>query len=314
MATGRKRLRLEAAGFSDYLSKVDKGEIEGNYQESDLLLLADDKLKNDPVFKKYTEKDEFEFHALIFDGEQTGYARCTDETCRRRLKDREGKIVFQCQQYNRDGMLKKYVIRHLSTYHLSDAEEIIKRNESRQKRILSQQSDSSQPSISMFTTSSKKKIDAKAVSGLQQRNAAVIAEKGLSLDFFVNDVVLERDRFLLEKLGYDPDEVFRFNRGKTAVKNDLFKTCNENNKKIAKVAHSLADTHRLAWLIDHQSLPNLPNEPADDALGSALILTADDGHRYPYLLAFDGVRNKTNDETVRMVRQTAKETHAHKID
>jgi len=311
MATSRKRIRLETAGLPEYLQKVNSKEIEGTYGEDDLLT-ADEELINDEKVKKYTENQNFEFLPLLLNGEQTGYAKCTLPLCQERLNDRAKAVAWRCQQYNRSGLLKRDVLRHLETYHLSEVEETLKRSEQRHKRALSQQSDSSQPSIALFAQPSKKKLDQNTVNQLRKMNAAIIAENSLSLDFFANDAVIMRDRYILEKLGYDPDEVFRFNKGKTALKLDLFKTGFENAKIIAKVAPALADQHRWALLIDHQAILHLNNEEDNEALGIALILSANDEQRYSYLLSFEASKSKTHQETIKMVRQTAKETHEQK--
>lgn len=96
MATSRKRIRLQAAGLNDYIQKVNNGEVEGDFGDSDMLA-ADEELFNLPAVKKFTDNQTFEFRALMFDGVQTGYAKCTHELCQQRLKDQRCSIdVDRC--------------------------------------------------------------------------------------------------------------------------------------------------------------------------------------------------------------------------
>ena len=118
---------------------------------------------------------------------------------------------------------------------------------------------------------------------------------------------MERDRYILRMLGYDPDQVRRFNRGKNAVKEDLFKTGSENARLIRSVAPQLADQGRLALAVDHQSILHLKKEDCRDACGSGLVLSASSGKRHEYLMGYEPTITTGARETVRVVRQHAQE-------
>lgn len=138
-------------------------------------------------------------------------------------------------------------------------------------------------------------------------NAAAIAGNDLSLNIFVSDEFMERDKFLLKSLGFDPELAHKFNRGATAVKMDLFKNGREHAQLIKTTIPKLAELSRAAVLIDHQSILQLTNEPSRDSLGVALILSASDGKRYCYLIGFEAVPNTTTAVTVRITKSILKE-------
>ena len=118
---------------------------------------------------------------------------------------------------------------------------------------------------------------------------------------------MERDRFLLESIGVDPNEVQRFNRGAAAIKNDLYRIGSENQRLIRSVAPQIAAKSRFGVQIDHQAVNNLRNEPHNDACGSALILSATDSKRYTYVMGFDNVASKANHHTTVLINQILKE-------
>ena len=104
---------------------------------------------NDSVAKKYKERDEFQFHALLLGNEITGYARCTLPRCQERLKREQKKVVFPIQKEYRDGMLKRNMHRHLEYYHLTEAEHEEKQKHKRESQGRSKSKDS-QMSIMSF--------------------------------------------------------------------------------------------------------------------------------------------------------------------
>ena len=105
---------------------------------------------NDAVAKKFKEREDFQFQALLLENETTGYARCTLPRCQERLKREQKKVVFQVQQLNRDGMIKKFLHRHLEYYHLTEAEHEERKGHKRQTQGRSKSRDSSQMSITNF--------------------------------------------------------------------------------------------------------------------------------------------------------------------
>ena len=302
MANAKKRRRLEEQNFDAYLKRINSGEELGTFEDD--VDLIDLKHAHDSLTVTYREREGFVFNALLFNGEQTGYARCSLERCRERMKREEHLQVFQCQEYNRSGLQRKFLKRHLEVYHKTDSELEAQRSRSR-RQIASQ--DSSQISMTDFVKPVKKKLSHGAKEKLKQLNAAVIAANNLSMNFFVCEEMLERDRFLLENTQIDPDDVYQFNRGATSVKEDLFKIGSANRQLIKSVAPKLAEKSRLCLLLDHQSILHLSNETNRSALGSALLLKATDGKRYQHLMSFESVDSTGTEPTVRLAKKTAKE-------
>ena len=306
--TSRKRRRLDQAGLEEYINNVDNGVTEGVFGSN---ICTEDLYPNDPLYKKFREQDTFEIHPLMLEDMATGWARCTLPKCQeRRMQSRQQSRIFQIQQKNRDGVLKRNIIRHFEQWHLTDEEQKEKRETERLRRIAGKRrvaADSAQPSMELFAQPTLKKLNPQTSEELQKLNAAIIAEAGLSLDFFTKESVMKRDEFLLKSLGYCPEQVHRFNRGKHAVKEDLFKAGSENARLIQSVAPQLADKGRLALMIDHQSILHLKNEDCRDALGSGLILSSTSGTRHEYLLGYEATGTTGTRETVRVVRQHAKE-------
>ena len=307
MSNARKRRRLEELDLHAHIEKINTGEIIGAYEEVDLV---NKHFAHDDLAKKYKERDDFEFNALLLDGMTTGWARCTLESCRERMKNGpEKSIVFMCNQENRSGMQWRFMERHFRNYHKTE-EEIEeankKRKESRMAARLNPRAQNSQPSMLSFAKRPSKCLGIDDVTELKARNAAVIASKNLSMDFFVSKEMMERDEYLLKSLGVDPSEAHRFNRGACAVKNDLFQAGSANWRLIKSVGPRLAEKSRLAILIDHQKILQLTNESDKDAIGCALILTATDQRRYTFVMAYDNVKSTRNPDTVKHVNEVAK--------
>lgn len=307
MANDRKRRKLEELDLPDYIKKINAGEMDGTFDAQTDLLNAH--YANDELLLKYRQRDDFEFHALLLDGMTTGYARCTLEKCKERMKNGPEKaVVFMVNQQNRSGMQHRFMKRHLVNYHKNDEEIEQAAQQRREARREAQQArrEASQPLITAFAQRSSK-LGSDVVTELKSLNAAVIATQNLSMDFFVSEEMIERDRYLLKAAGVDPMEAHRFDRGAVAVKNDLFQTGSANWRLIKSVAPQIAQKSRFGLLIDHQKVLNLSNEPHDDALGVALILSATDGKRYTYVLAFENVESTRNQHTVTLVNQIAKD-------
>ena len=310
--SSRKKRRLEETGLRDhgslkkYTDGVRDGEIEGVFGNN---VFTDDWHPHDPQIKKYRDRGSFELQPLLLDNMETGWVRCTLPLCKERMLSRKNERIFQAQQNNRDGLLKKNVLRYFELHHLTEEEESAKRQAERQRRIDARRpassADPDQPSIELFAQPTKKKFGPQVVEELKKMNAAVIAEAGLSLDFWTKSAVIEREKYLLESMGYDSEQVHRFDRGSSAVKADLYKVATKNANAIKKVLPQLADKSRIALMVDHQAILQLTNEPNRDALGSALILSAIDDKRYSYLMGFESVSTTSTSETVRIVRRTA---------
>ena len=103
MANDRKRRKLEELDLPDYIKKINAGEMDGTFDAQTDLLNAH--YANDELLLKYRQRDDFEFHALLLDGMTTGYARCTLEKCKERMKNGPEKaVVFMVNQQNRSGI------------------------------------------------------------------------------------------------------------------------------------------------------------------------------------------------------------------
>ena len=305
MANARKRQRLEELDFATYLKKIDSGEELGTYEDTDLINV---KFADDKFTLKYRERDSFVFNALLFDGSQTGYAKCSLPRCQERMKQEQGAVVFQCQEYNRPGLQRKFLERHLRVYHKTEEElETQKRKSNKERKQSAKKRDQSQPSIMDFVQPppATKQINYADLEKLKALNASVIASCNLSLDFFVSEEMMERDQFLLKLAGIDPMQAHKFNRGETAVKEDLFKIGSANRQLIKSVAPKLAEMSRVSMQIDHQAVLQLTAETGRDAYGTALILAASNKKRYSYLLGFQNVESTRIADTVKFTQQIA---------
>ena len=136
---------------------------------------------------------------------------------------------------------------------------------------------------------------------MRRANANVIAQSRLSLDFFTNEAMIERDQILCRIAGIHEDEVSRFNRGSTAVKNDLFKQGDYARDLIRKTIPLLAARNRVAALIDHQAILHLTNVKEKDALGVGLVLTAIDHRRHSFLCGYNPTMDTSQNETIVIV-------------
>ena len=156
MSHARKRRRLEELNLQDHIDKINAGEISGVFDaQTDLVSKH---FANDQFALKYKQRDDFEFHALMLNDMTTGWARCTLESCKERMKNGPDKaVVFMCNQENRSGMQRRFMERHLMNYHKTDEEieeQSQKRKKTRKEARLSRQQNN-QSSMLNFTRSTK---------------------------------------------------------------------------------------------------------------------------------------------------------------
>ena len=180
-----------------------------------------------------------------------------------------------------------------------------KRKSNKEKKQSAKKREPSQASMLDFVQPATKEIKYSDLEKLKAQNASVIASCNLSLDFFTSEEMMERDKFLLELAGINPMQAHKFNRGETAVKEDLFKIGNANRQLIKSVAPKLAEMSRISMQIDHQAVLQLTAETGKDAYGSAIILAASNGKRYSYLLGFENVESTRIADTVKLTQQIA---------
>ena len=79
-------------------------------------------------------------------------------------------------------------------------------------------------------------------------------------------------------------------------------------KLIRQVSGPLTQKSKLSLLLDHQKVLQPHNETNKDALGIALLLTANHGKRYTYLVCFETVDSTSNDDTVRIAKLVPEES------
>ena len=150
-------------------------------------------------------------------------------------------------------------------------------------------------------------------SRLRQANAQIVASAHTSLGFFGKEELRNRDRILLIQGGFDPDEVFRFDKGDTTTKRDIIKISEAQLNLIRRCAPKLAEKNLLAVTVDHQAITPLVNHTEKNALGIGLVLSADVGaqdgkaQRYSYLLQYEPCHNVGNEDTVKSVKKTLEE-------
>ena len=117
--------------------------------------------------------------------------------------------------------------------------------------------------------------------------------------------MLERDQALLRACGVDPDEVYKFNKSSTGVKNDLFKQEMESRDLIRKAIPGLVKCNRVVLQMDHQQITHLRNEVGPKAFGCGIILTAIDQRRHIFLCGFEGVPDGTDATTLQVLKSIA---------
>lgn len=148
---------------------------------------------------------------------------------------------------------------------------------------------------------------------IRRLNASVIAQSGCGLNFFKKDAMQERDRALMRACGYDPDEVDRFDKSSTGVKNDLFKQELYARDLIRKAIPALVKCNRIAVQFDHQQITHLRSETGPKAFGAGLILTGADKLRHIYLCGFVAVPDATDATTHQVLKSIAQVRFKHRI-
>ena len=303
--------------IADYVNKVSAKEIEGNYSTDDLCLqrYTDPKVQKraEEMMRAAQAKEKFEIHQLLLDGKPTGSGQCTSKRCRNEMWLKKKKAVFVVNPYKTGGAKWQSIERHLEGYHSA----AVKADDAATSSRGLQQT-------KLNVISKAKKIPQSLVSEMRNHNINVVAQCHTSLNFFAKEVSRDRDRALLKAGGFDPDEVYKFDRTGPTVKRDLERNTQTNRALIAEVADKLAEEGVLALALDHMEIKNMKNQKligvnlrdgstADavrpkHALGIQLILTAVDGKRYGYLLDYRPVAEKDNQTTVRWAREILQES------
>ena len=292
-----------------YIDQVAAKEKEGEYDTRDICGQKFKESQNKRI-QTAQEAGKFEIHQLLFKGQPTGYARCSCQNCRNSMWIKKKIAVFQINPYKTQGAKWQLLERHLNTYHSSAGKADEAASSSKTK--------SGPQQTKLNVTSKAKKIPMSLVEEMRNHNINVVARRHTSLNFFAKEEVRERDRALLRAGGFDPDEVFKFDRTGPTVKKDLERNTQSNRALIAEIAPKLAEEGLFALALDHMEIKNMKNQKvigvnlhdgsnADavrpkHALGMQLIISAERG-RKAYMLGYCAVPEKTNETTLRWARE-----------
>lgn len=214
-----------------------------------------------------------------------------------------GERVFLIQDSARHGVKKQLLLRHFKKYHQNNEESTARE----------EMTDSSQSTITQFVRKRGKKLPDRAVEALRRSNAQIVASAHTPLGFFGKEELRNRDRILLLEGGFDPNEVYRFDKGETTTKRDIFKISDAQVELIRRCAPSLAKKNLLAITVDHQTINALTNQTECKAIGIGMVLSADTGaqneelQRNSYLLKYEACDYSNNDETIKSLKKTLEE-------
>lgn len=293
-----------------YVDQVDAREIEGTYDTRDLCAPFSEK----ELMKTCQAVRKFEIHQLLFNGRYTGFGRCTDPQCRNGVWLNDKSAVFMTNPLKTKGARWQQIERHLKQHSKYASNSL---GQSAKKST-----EPTQTTLHAFTKA--KKLPKSVVEEMRTQNINVVAQRHVGLNFFSKEEVRDRDRTLLKAGGFDPDEVFKFDRTGPTVKKDLERKTHSNKVLIAQIAPKLAEEGLIALALDHMEIKNMKNQKLvgvnlqdgstaeavrpKHALGIQLILTAADGTRNAYLLNYCAVAEKTNQTTLRWARETLQES------
>ena len=311
----RKRKEISVETIRDkkerkaYVTMVNKGRAQGNF-ETENLCPRNCPLATDPDIKDFIEGNDFQIFALLDkNGAHTGYGRCTFTSCETKMLA-VNKRVFQIQDKAAPGTKKQLLLRHFRKYHSDNQTDYDSDAQIEDNSIVS---DSSQSSMVQFgrierrrITVQLRKLPDSVVTELRRKNCEIVATAHTPLGFFGKQVMRERDQILLRAAGYDPDEVFRFDKGETTMKRDLFAEGAARKAILRQCLPQLANLNLLSATMDHQTITALKGEVDSDALGIGIMLsTAPDAqnpkcHRVPFLLKYEPVNSTANDLTSKL--------------
>ena len=188
MSQAAKKRKLDAMdGVRDYIDSVNAGEVEGEYGENIL------KGCKESVINAFLEKEPFEILPLMYKGYQIGNGKCTHPTCTAKAISTNHR-TFVINDGRRSGMKPYHIIRHCERNHVSAKDKFAKKR--------SEKTNEKQRSLQEFLPT-KKKLNQETIQGMRQRNKQVISYNNTAIGFFGKKSVKDRDRYLLEQLGYD---------------------------------------------------------------------------------------------------------------
>ena len=295
----------------DLVNKVNTAQIEGQYEERNLCAPDSMICKLHKDVRKFVEQDDFEVVALMDeDNAHTGYAKCSLPSCQARMIA-VGERVFKCQDSASSGVKKQLLMRHFNRFHKTNVESFAQRDE--------MLSDSSQSTITQFVRRKGRKLSDKTVENLRASNAQIIASAHTPLGFFGKEELRKRDQILLIEGGYDPEEVYRFDKGETTTKRDIFKISRDHLELIRRCGPKLAEKNLLAVTIDHQVINRLVNHPETKAFGVGLTLSADrnsknePAQRHSYLMKYEPCQSATHEDAIKLTKKTLEERITNSI-
>ena len=291
MKRAAKKRKLDAMeGVTEYIEKVNAGEIEGEYGENVL------KGCQESVIEDFLEKEPFEILPLMYNGYQIGNGKCTHPICVAKAIS-TNKRTFVINDARRPGMKPYHIIRHCERNHVSAKE--------KSSRKLFEKTKEKQPSLLNYMPS-KKKLNQETIKGMRQRNKQVISYNNTAIGFFGKKSVKDRDRYLLEQLGYDGNEVNKFDVGAESVKSDSRKTSLANRQFISTVADKCAEKGVFAITIDHKATANQTAEDEKWNIGVGVVFTDDNFEREHYFLDYIPVKDQTVETNAPILREVLK--------
>ena len=287
MSQAGKKRKLDMDEVKEYIENVNAGIVEGEYGENILKGCKDAKIN------AFLEKEPFEVLPLMYKGHQIGNGKCTHPICVEKAQSSTHR-TFVINEGRKSGMKAYNIIRHCERNHVSAKEKSAKK--------LAEKSKQNQPSMKQFIPT-KKKLSQETIKGMRQRNKQVISYNNTAIGFFGKKSVKDRDRYLLEQLGYDGNEVNKFDVGAESVKSDSRKTSLENRQFISSVADKCAEKGVFALAIDHKATANQTAEEEKWNIGVGVIFTDDDFEREYYLLDYIPVKDQSVEINAPILRE-----------
>ena len=281
----RERIQELKTKIKDHVAKVNRGQVEAEYDENDLTANS-----NDPGIDKYKKRIDFEILPLKYEGKVTGWGKCT--ICD---ADPGKKSVFKISE-GMSGMKSYLIVRHLDTHHATEEEKRIAKNKNQEQKLRQQ----GQAPMSDFLQ--KRQLTPAQISELREINLQIISSTNTSLSFFSKEIVQQRDRRLLEMCGYDPRNAAKFDKSRETIKRDARKISDENLLVIRKEAEKWAEDGRVAFQLDHKATLNTHGDKENNGLGVAMTLVDKDFQKHHYLLDYIPCEGTDMDSTILLAR------------
>jgi hypothetical protein len=160
--------------------------------------------------------------------------------------------------------------------------------------------DNSQPSVSSTVNNrfkTKFKPTAKQIAKVESLESKAQACEHLRQGFFGSELIVQRDRALLEIANVDPDNLQLLgSKNKYSNKKNLRDNSTKVRNALNEVGAQLAKLGVFNYAIDHKSTGATLNSEFNDCLGVVLTLTVNN-ERASYMLAFKETSGTGNEAT-----------------